>query len=46
MEPIWVWGVLGHLSAQACEKGHLWPRLHHLGEMEPKIGTPAAHFSK
>ena len=23
------WGMLGHLSAQACEKGHPWPRLHH-----------------
>ena len=28
-EPIWGWGMLGHLSAQACEKGHPCPRLHH-----------------
>ena len=28
-EPIWGWGKLGLLSAQACEKGHTWPRLHH-----------------
>ena len=28
-EPIWGWGMLGHLSTQACEKGHPWPRLYH-----------------